>query len=105
MEHDTAHDMAAAPAAEAPDPATPAAPAPAAGAPAAVVDATGRPCPMPVILLAKAVEDAESGASVLLLADDPAAKVDVPVWCRMKSHDLVGVEQEEAVWRFTVRVR
>jgi TusA-related sulfurtransferase len=60
---------------------------------AAQVDATGMACPLPVIELAKAVEGVEIGELVLLLADDAAARVDVPVWCRMQRHRLVSQEQ------------
>lgn len=53
------------------------------------VDARGMPCPQPVIELAKAVRASAIGARVRLLADDPAAKVDIPVWCRMQRQRLV----------------
>jgi tRNA 2-thiouridine synthesizing protein A len=69
----------------------------------AVIDCLGMHCPVPVIHLARAVGEAEVGAAVELLADDPGAKVDIPVWCRMKSHELVAVDQVGAHWRFTVR--
>lgn len=67
------------------------------------VDATGLSCPLPVIELAKAVGRLEVGQSVRLLATDPAAKVDVPVWCRMQRHDLRGQAQRDNVWVFEVR--
>jgi tRNA 2-thiouridine synthesizing protein A len=53
-----------------------------------VVDARGLACPMPVIELARAVDRAPVGGRVRLLATDPAAQVDVPVWCRMQRHRL-----------------
>lgn len=71
--------------------------------PATTVDCTGKPCPVPVIELAKAVAGADVGADVLLIADDPGAKVDVPVWCRMKSQQLVDVTQIDDGWHFLVR--
>jgi tRNA 2-thiouridine synthesizing protein A len=55
------------------------------------VDALGLPCPMPVIRLAEAVEQIADGDAVRLLADDPAARVDVPVWCRMRRQHLAEV--------------
>jgi TusA-related sulfurtransferase len=58
------------------------------------VDATGLTCPLPVIELSRAVEGVEVGGTVRLLATDPTARVDVPVWCRMKRHRLLRVEQE-----------
>jgi tRNA 2-thiouridine synthesizing protein A len=60
----------------------------------AEVDATGLACPLPVIELARAVDDLAAGGRVLLRATDAAARVDVPVWCRMQRHRLLS--QEEA---------
>lgn len=68
-----------------------------------VVDALGKACPMPVIDLAKAMNNVRVGEEVLVLADDPGAKVDIPVWCRMKRQQLVAVDQAERGWSFRVR--
>jgi TusA-related sulfurtransferase len=70
---------------------------------AVVIDALGQACPLPVIRLARAVGDVAVGEEVLVLADDPGAKVDIPVWCRMKQQTLAGVEQRDAGWAFRVR--
>jgi TusA-related sulfurtransferase len=70
-----------------------------------IVDALGKACPVPVIDLARAVAEAEVGDEVVLLADDPGAKVDIPVWCRMKGHELVAVDHDDDGWRFRIRRR
>jgi TusA-related sulfurtransferase len=75
----------------------------AASADPVLVDALGKACPVPVIDLARAMGDVEVGEDVLLLADDPGAKVDIPVWCRMKRQQLVGVEERDGGWAFRVR--
>lgn len=67
------------------------------------VDATGRPCPIPVIELAKAVDESEVGAVVELLSTDPASGVDVPVWCRMQGQRLVSRDRADGVWTFRVQ--
>lgn len=54
------------------------------------LDERGRLCPLPVIALARAAADLPAGGVVRLLADDPAAAVDVPAWCRMRGHTLVS---------------
>ena len=69
----------------------------------ALLDCLGKACPVPVIELAKAVEALDVGAQILVLSDDPGAKVDIPVWCRMKRQELVAVEQDGSVYRFRVR--
>ena len=67
------------------------------------VDATGLSCPLPVIELAKAVGRVDVGSVVRLLATDPAAKVDVPVWCRMQRHELrAQALRDDRVWVFEV---
>lgn len=68
-----------------------------------LVDALGMPCPRPVIELAAAVREVAVGDEVRLLADDPAADVDVPVWCRMQRQVLVAQDRQDAVLRFIVR--
>jgi cysteine desulfurase len=55
-----------------------------------VVDSRGRRCPLPVIDLARAAATAPPGARVTVLADDPAARSDVPAWCRLRGHTYVG---------------
>lgn len=56
------------------------------------IDALGKRCPIPVIELAKALPEIEVGDVVEVLADDEAARVDIPVWCRMKGQEYVGSE-------------
>lgn len=55
-----------------------------------VLDCLGRPCPVPVIELARALRDAPDGFVVEVISDDPAALVDVPAFCRMRGHDHLG---------------
>ena len=69
------------------------------------VDATGLRCPRPVLELAAAMADADPGDVIELLATDPAARVDVPVWCRLQRHRLRSVTEVGSGWRFTVERR
>ncbi len=52
------------------------------------VDARGLRCPLPVIRLAEAARDAPTGTAIVVLASDPAARYDIPAWCRMRHHEL-----------------
>jgi tRNA 2-thiouridine synthesizing protein A len=70
-----------------------------------VIDCLGRPCPVPVIELARALQDLPDGAVVGVLSDDPAALVDVPAFCRMRGHAFVAAEDVEGGTLLTVRVR
>lgn len=60
-------------------------------APAVVVDSLGKRCPLPVIELAKVIGDVPVGAVVSVLADDEAARLDIPAWCAMRDQEYLGV--------------
>jgi tRNA 2-thiouridine synthesizing protein A len=60
------------------------------GPPAEVLDCLGQRCPLPVIALARRIADLSSGSVIRVLADDPAAAVDIPAWCRMRGHVYLG---------------
>jgi tRNA 2-thiouridine synthesizing protein A len=56
------------------------------------VDCRGVPCPRPIIELARAMVQAEVGDTVAVTADDPAVRIDVEAWCRMRAQEYVGQE-------------
>ena len=58
--------------------------------PALTIDARGMRCPAPIIDLARGIEGVPDGSVVALLADDEAARLDVPAWCEMRGHDYLG---------------
>lgn len=68
-----------------------------------IVDCLGRPCPVPVIELAKAVLTVEVGAVVEVLSDDPAARLDIPAWCRMRAQEYVGEQPRDVGSAYLVR--
>ena len=67
------------------------------------VDAAGLACPLPVIELARAVDEVAVGGLVRLIATDPAARVDVPVWCRMQRQRLRAHDEVDGTWVFLVQ--
>ncbi|MBO8193364.1 aminotransferase class V-fold PLP-dependent enzyme [Streptomyces oryzae] len=71
---------------------TAAGPAPSGAASEITVDARGKLCPLPVIELAKVIEDVPAGGVVRVLADDEAARLDIPAWCEMTGHAYEGAE-------------
>ena len=58
--------------------------------PEVVLDCRGRPCPIPVIELARALPTVAVGQVVEVLSDDLAARHDLPAWCRMRGQDYLG---------------
>ncbi len=72
-------------------------------APALVIDALGRKCPIPIIMLAERIRDVPIGETIAVLADDPAAKTDVPAWCIMKSQEFVTTTDLPRGWSFLIK--
>jgi tRNA 2-thiouridine synthesizing protein A len=73
-------------------------------APALVIDAIGRKCPIPIIWLAQRIREVPIGQTVAVLADDPAARSDIPAWCGIKSQEwLATVEIAGGGWAFHIR--
>jgi TusA-related sulfurtransferase len=68
-----------------------------------VVDARGTLCPMPIVLLNRAVRAAAPGAVVKLLATDRGAKADVPAWADDTENELLGQGTEEGALVFWIR--
>ena len=56
------------------------------------LDCTGQLCPLPVLELARHIGDVAIGDTVAVISDDPAAASDIPAWCRLRGHELVGVD-------------
>ena len=64
------------------------------------LDCRGMLCPLPVIELAKRYTEVPVGELVVVLADDVAARTDIPAWCRMRRQEYVG---EDGTARYVVR--
>lgn len=67
------------------------------------LDALGQRCPLPVILLARGIAEVPVGALVAVVADDEAARLDVPAWCRMRGHDYAGERSRPRGSAYVVR--
>ena len=58
---------------------------------------------MPIIELARHLDDVEPGQVIAVVAHDPAARVDVPAWCRMREQEYVGEDvADDGAPRFLV---
>ena len=75
-----------------------------------VVDARGLRCPLPVIRLAAAARDLPAGTRLTVWSTDPAARLDVPAWARMRGHAVVGedllppTDADTTAWAITVEL-
>ncbi|MBB4922909.1 cysteine desulfurase/sulfurtransferase TusA family protein [Kitasatospora kifunensis] len=73
-----------------------------------VIDALGKRCPLPVIELAKRIGEVPPGGLVVVLADDEAARLDIPAWCEMREQSYEGEAPADAYGAdrgFAYRVR
>ncbi len=66
-----------------------------------LIDARGLRCPLPVLKLEKRLAQLAPGTALLVLATDPMAKIDIPLYCRQNGHAVVQNEAE-GVFRFEV---
>lgn len=69
----------------------------------AELDATGLLCPLPVLKARKRLQALAAGQVLRMIADDPAAVVDVPHFCAEAGHDLVGQDDEGTAQVYLIR--
>jgi tRNA 2-thiouridine synthesizing protein A len=66
-----------------------------------ILDARGQKCPLPVLRMEKRLAALPPGAQLVVLATDPIAKVDIPLYCRQNGH-AVTLAEETGVLRFDI---
>lgn len=67
------------------------------------IDATGLRCPLPVLKASKRLRAMKPGEVLRLLADDPAAIVDVPHYCAESGNELLQTPDDENADTFLIR--
>lgn len=67
------------------------------------IDALGLLCPLPVLKARKRLQSMASGQVLCLLADDPAAVVDVPHFCHEAGHSLIGQDVQAVGRKYLIR--
>lgn len=67
------------------------------------LDARGKSCPMPIVLLAKALRDAGPGSRMTVRADDRAFPEDVKAWCRKTGNELVSLDNRPGYYEAVIR--
>ena len=59
------------------------------------INATGLLCPLPVLKLRKRMANLNSGSIIKILADDPAALIDIPHFCNENKHLLLDTREPQ----------
>ena len=60
-----------------------------------VLDARGLLCPLPVIRTQDRVASLDPGDRLRVRCTDPGTESDIPTWCRINGHRVVGIERDE----------
>lgn len=69
------------------------------------LDALGLLCPLPVLKARKRLSAMAQGDILHMIADDPAAIIDVPHFCTEAGHELVDHTEDNGVLTFYIRRR
>ncbi|WP_245622430.1 sulfurtransferase TusA family protein [Devosia epidermidihirudinis] len=65
------------------------------------IDARGLKCPLPVLKMEKRLAALPASAKLCVLATDPMAKIDIPLYCRQNGHECI-VNSEGDVLSFAI---
>ena len=68
------------------------------------IDATGLLCPMPLMLLKKAMAEIKVGEQITIAVTDEHAELDFQTWCERFGHGLERSEdQSDELWFLVVK--
>ncbi len=68
-----------------------------------VLDVKGTLCPMPIIEVKRATDEAASGQIIKVLATDPGSQRDMEAWTRCTGNGLLQATEENGVFVFFVQ--
>jgi tRNA 2-thiouridine synthesizing protein A len=61
-------------------------------------------CPLPVIRTQERVENLPAGDTLRVRCTDHGAIYDIPAWCRVHGHEVLGIEDRDREIFILVRV-
>jgi tRNA 2-thiouridine synthesizing protein A len=61
-------------------------------------------CPIPVIRTQNQVQGMKTGQVLEVVATDPGTLNDIPAWCRINGHEVLGTGQDRGEIRIRIRV-
>ena len=67
-----------------------------------VLDARGLRCPLPVLKMEKRLAQLPPGATLTLLATDPIARIDIPLYCTQQGHTCETSSEAGGTLRFRI---
>jgi tRNA 2-thiouridine synthesizing protein A len=66
-----------------------------------IIDCRGLRCPLPVLRTEKRLDQVTTGTTLIVLATDPVAKIDIPLFCTQHGHPC-EMSVEGDVLRFAI---
>jgi tRNA 2-thiouridine synthesizing protein A len=66
------------------------------------LDARGKSCPLPIVLIAKALREQRPGVRLTVQADDRAFPEDVRAWCRKTGNELVSLDSKPGYYEAVI---
>ena len=71
--------------------------------PDVTIDLKGLSCPMPNLKMKKQLKGMKSGQVLLALGTDPGTKNDLPGMCKKGGHELLGIDDEDGLFKYYIR--
>ncbi len=59
------------------------------------IDTSGLNCPLPLLKTKKALATMNEGQRLRVIATDPGAFIDIPVYCEISSHKLIDSSESD----------
>lgn len=69
------------------------------------LDAAGLLCPLPVLKARKRLKALAPGDILTVIADDPAAIVDIPHFCAEAGHEYLGMTERDGQQVYSIKKR
>lgn len=67
------------------------------------LDAIGLRCPEPVMMVRLAIRKLDKNQTLLVSADDPSTKRDIPSFCRFMEHQLLAQQVEQSPFQYLIK--
>ncbi|MCY4541106.1 MAG: sulfurtransferase TusA family protein [Rhodobacteraceae bacterium] len=67
------------------------------------LNAVGLLCPLPVLKIRKRMKNLSAGELLLVLADDPAATIDIPHYCAEQGHEFIQCRPRASHQEYLIR--
>ncbi len=68
------------------------------------LDARRLLCPLPVIRTQNMAKTLADGDTLKVICTDPGALSDIPAWCRINGHSVLGTEKVDKELIITIRI-